>query len=125
MIVGIDHIALTVSDLDRTLYFYTHVMRMGLVREPNRPAALTFGSQKINVHQKDKTFEPNAFRPTPGSSDFSLVTDRPIAEWLCDLERHGVTVELGPIVGSGARGAMNSIYFRDPDNNLIEVSNYE
>jgi len=98
---------------------------MGLVREPDRPAALRFGSQKINVHQKDKTFEPKAFRPTPGSSDFCLVTDRPIAEWLCDLERHGVTVELGPVVHSGARGAMNSIYFRDPDNNLIEVSNYE
>ncbi len=125
MIVGIDHFVLTVSDLERTLSFYTEVLGMKCIREPGRPAALTFGSQKINLHQKDKTFEPKAFRPTPGSCDFCLVTDQPLTDWLGNPQRRGVALELGPVVRSGARGPMNSIYFRDPDNNLIEVSKYD
>jgi catechol 2,3-dioxygenase-like lactoylglutathione lyase family enzyme len=124
MIQGIDHIVLTVSDLERTLAFYPRVLGMACVREPGRPAALGFGSQKINVHQKDHRFEPKAFRPTPGSSDFCLITDRPVADWLALLRHHGVALELGPVVRSGARGPMDSIYFRDPDNNLIEVTGY-
>jgi catechol 2,3-dioxygenase-like lactoylglutathione lyase family enzyme len=124
MIQGIDHIVLTVSDLERTLAFYARVLGMACVREPGRPAALGFGSQRINVHRKDHTFEPKAFRPTPGSSDFCLITDRHIADWLASLRRHGVALELDPVVRSGAPGPMDSIYFRDPDNNLIEVAQY-
>ena len=125
MIVGIDHIVLTVADLERTVTFYTEVLGMTCLSEPDRPAALLFGSQKINLHSLAKTFEPKALRPTPGSSDFCLVTDKPLAEWVCDLEGHGVAVELGPVVRAGARGPMNSIYFRDPDNNLVEISKYD
>ena len=124
MIQGIDHIVLTVSDLERTLAFYARVLGMACVRESGRPAALAFGSQKINVHQKDHTFEPKALHPTLGSSDFCLITDRPVADWLASLRHHGVALELGPVVRSGARGPMDSIYFRDPDNNLIEVARY-
>jgi catechol 2,3-dioxygenase-like lactoylglutathione lyase family enzyme len=125
MIIGIDHIVLTVPDLERTLAFYTQVLGMRMLREPDRPAALTFGSQKINVHAEARTFEPKAARPTAGSADFCLLTDRPLADWLSDLERHGVAVELGPVERTGARGPMRSIYFRDPDFNLIEVSKYD
>jgi catechol 2,3-dioxygenase-like lactoylglutathione lyase family enzyme len=124
MIVGIDHIVITASDLERTLAFYTEVLGMSVLREQDRPAALLFGSQKISVHALMKTFEPKAARPTPGSSDFCLLTDRALADWLERLARHGVAVELGPIERTGARGPMQSIYFRDPDFNLIEVSRY-
>ena len=125
MIVGIDHIVITASDLERTLAFYTEVLGMKCLREPERPAALLFGSQKINVHAEARTFEPKALRPAPGSSDFCLETDRPLAEWLDRLASRGVAVELGPIERIGARGPMQSIYFRDPDFNLIEVSRYD
>jgi catechol 2,3-dioxygenase-like lactoylglutathione lyase family enzyme len=125
MIVGIDHIVLTVSDHERTLAFYTEVLGMTCLKEPDRPVALLFGTQKINVHALIRTFEPKAARPTPGSSDFCLLTDRRLADWLIHLERHGVAVELGPVERTGARGPMNSIYFRDPDLNLIEVSKYD
>jgi catechol 2,3-dioxygenase-like lactoylglutathione lyase family enzyme len=125
MIVGIDHIVLTVSDLERTIAFYTGLLGMGLLREPGRPAALTFGSQKINLHQKDNPFEPKALHSTPGSSDFCLVTDGPLADCLARLQRAGVALELGPVPRTGARGPMRSIYFRDPDSNLVEVSKYD
>ena len=125
MIVGIDHIVLTVEDLERTITFYTGLLGMGCLREPGRPAALIFGSQKINLHQKEHTFEPKAFRPTPGSADFCLATDLPLADWLVRVERSGGALELGPVQRTGARGLMNSIYFRDPDNNLVEVSKYD
>ncbi len=125
MIVGIDHLVITVSDLERTVSFCTQVLGLTCVREQGRPTAVLFGSQKINVHQKDHTFEPKALHPTPGSADFCLVTDRPLADWLGDLQRRGVALELGPVERTGARGRMNSIYFRDPDNNLIEIGKYD
>jgi len=125
MMLGIDHIVLTVADLDRTLEFYARVLGMTVRREKDRPAALLFGSQKINVHDQAQPFEPKALRPTAGSADFCLATDRPLQEWLDHLERHGVAVELGPVERAGARGKMQSIYFRDPDFNLIEMSKYD
>lgn len=124
MILGIDHIVLTVADLERTLRFYAEVLGMTLLREEDRPAALLFGAQKINVHDQARTFEPKAHLPTPGSADFCLVTDQPLAEWVDRLARHGVAIELGPVERAGARGKMQSIYFRDPDFNLIEVAKY-
>ena len=125
MILGIDHIVLTVADLERTLRFYAEVLGMRALREPDRPAALLIGSQKINVHETARTFEPKALRPTPGSADFCLVTDRPLQEWVDRLALHGVALDLGPVERAGARGKMQSIYFRDPDANLIEVSRYD
>jgi catechol 2,3-dioxygenase-like lactoylglutathione lyase family enzyme len=124
MIVGIDHFVLTVASLDATLDFYERVLGMKRDIVAGRPASLRFGTHKINVHQRDKTFEPKATRPTPGSSDFCLVTDWPIEAVLSHLAAEGVQPQLGPVALNGARGPMTSVYFRDPDGNLVEVSHY-
>jgi catechol 2,3-dioxygenase-like lactoylglutathione lyase family enzyme len=125
MIDRFDHIVLTVRDLEATLGFYERAL--GFVRElrPGAPASLKFGGQKINVHERERTFEPKAARPTPGSADFCLVTPRPIDDVIAHLRDCGVAVELGPVARNGAQGAMSSVYFRDPDQNLIEVSRYD
>ena len=124
MIKNIDHFGITVADLETTLAFYEQVLGVTRVITPNRPAALEFGSQKINVHQADHTFDPKAQLPTPGSADFCLIADRPLAEIRQHIERQGVAIEAGPIERNGALGPMVSIYFRDPDCNLVEVSEY-
>ncbi|MER9327722.1 VOC family protein [Mesorhizobium sp. M0488] len=125
MIAGIDHFVLTVASLDATCAFYQRVLGFERIDAPGRPTALAFGNQKINVHEVDRTFEPKAKSPTPGSGDFCLITDRPLDELLASLEANGVAVELGPVERIGARGAMMSVYFRDPDGNLVEVSEYQ
>ena len=124
MIGSIDHFVITVADQEATLNFYENAL--GFTRElaPGRPAALKFGSQKINVHQIDRAFEPKAKRPTPGSADFCFVADRPLEEIIRRVEQSGATIEVGPVRRSGARGEMTSIYFRDPDGNLVEVGDY-
>ncbi|HKN30851.1 MAG TPA: VOC family protein [Roseiarcus sp.] len=121
---GIDHFVITVADLEATLAFYERVLGLGILRSPGRPAALMVASQKINVHQADHTFEPKAMRPTAGAADFCLVTGRMLDEVAARLSDHGVDIELGPVERTGALGKMTSIYFRDPDGNLIEVSKY-
>ncbi|MEI9411084.1 VOC family protein [Mesorhizobium salmacidum] len=124
MIVGIDHFVLTVVSLDATCAFYQRVLGFERVDTPGRPTALAFGNQKINVHEISRTFEPKAKSPTPGSGDFCLITDRPLDEFLAGLEANHVMVELGPVERIGAQGPMMSVYFRDPDGNLVEVSQY-
>ncbi|MBZ9820935.1 VOC family protein [Mesorhizobium sp. CA4] len=124
MIAGIDHFLLTVRSLEATCAFYQRVLGMRRLDEPNRPTALLFGSQKINLHEIGRTFEPKAKAPTPGSGDFCLVAAVPLAEVQASLEANGVTVEVGPVERTGARGTMMSVYFRDPDGNLVEVSEY-
>ncbi|MER9333429.1 VOC family protein [Mesorhizobium sp. M0293] len=125
MIAGIDHFVLTVASLEVTCAFYQRVLGFERIDTPGRPTALAFGNQKINVHEIGRTFEPKAKVPTPGSGDFCLVTDRPLDEVSTRLATNGVAVELGPVERVGARGPMMSIYFRDPDGNLVEVSEYE
>lgn len=124
MVDRIDHFVLTVADLDATLAFYERVLGFTPKVQEGRPAALLFGEQKINVHQADRTFDPKAARPTVGSADFCLVTQLPISEVQNRLESLGVKIEVGPIEREGAMGRMMSIYFRDPDRNLIEVAEY-
>jgi len=124
MIAGIDHFVLTVASLDVTCAFYQRVLGFERVDAPGRPTALVFGDQKINVHEVSRTFEPKAKSPTPGSGDFCLITNRPLDEVRAHLEANGVVVELGPVERVGARGPMMSVYFRDPDDNLVEVSQY-
>jgi catechol 2,3-dioxygenase-like lactoylglutathione lyase family enzyme len=124
MIDSIDHFVITVADLEKTLDFYERVLGMQRVVAPGRPTALTFGQQKINVHAVDRTFEPKALHPTSGSADFCLVSGFSPAEIERHLQACGVSIELGPVERIGARGRMTSFYFRDPDGNLIEVSNY-
>ena len=124
MIAGIDHFVLTVRSVDDTCAFYQRVLGMKRLDEPNRPTALLFGTQKINLHEVGHTFEPRATTPTLGSGDFCLVAARPLAEVCASLAANGVAIEVGPVERTGARGPMMSVYFRDPDGNLVEVSEY-
>lgn len=125
MISHIDHFVLTVHSLDETCRFYERVLGFRRVDIAGLPTALTFGSQKINLHESGRTFEPKAAWPTVGAGDFCLVSDRSIAEIEAHLESCGVAIELGPVERRGARGAMTSLYFRDPDGNLVEISVYD
>ena len=124
LIDRIDHLVLTVASLDATCDFYSRVLGFKRVDSPGEPTALTFGDCKINIHQAEHTFEPKALQPTPGAGDFCLVTTASLDEVLIGLAANGVTVEEGPVPRTGARGAMTSLYFRDPDGNLVEVSRY-
>jgi catechol 2,3-dioxygenase-like lactoylglutathione lyase family enzyme len=125
MIDRIDHFVLTVRSLDATCAFYERVLGMKRIDTPGRPTALAFRRQKINVHEAGRTFDPKARVPTQGAGDFCLITERPIAEMRAHLEACGVAIEVGPVARNGAMGAMTSLYFRDPDGNLVEVSEYE
>lgn len=125
MISRIDHFVLTVRSLETTCEFYERVLGVKRIDAPGQPTALAFGHQKINIHEVQHTFEPKAATPTPGAGDFCLITERPLAEVRSHLETCGVVIELGPIKRTGAEGAMTSLYFRDPDGNLVEVSEYE
>jgi catechol 2,3-dioxygenase-like lactoylglutathione lyase family enzyme len=120
---SIDHVVLTVADLGRTLDFYERALGMTPVAFGEGRRALAFGDQKLNLHQAGREFEPKARTPTSGSTDLCLLTDDPIDEVVAHLRRIGVTVELGPVDKTGARRPLRSIYFRDPDGNLIEVAN--
>jgi catechol 2,3-dioxygenase-like lactoylglutathione lyase family enzyme len=124
MIDRIDHIVLTVRSLEATLSFYERVLGFTREIQPGRPASLTFGRQKINVHEVGRTFEPKAANPAPGTGDFCLITGRPMDELVAHLKGCGVAIELGPVSRNGAEGPMMSLYFRDPDANLIEIGKY-
>lgn len=121
----IDHFVLTVASIDATCDFYQRVLGFERHSPDGKPTSLRFGRQKINVHQADRTFDPKAQRPTPGAADFCLITLEPLESVMEHLERCGVPIEKGPIARTGAIGPMISVYFRDPDGNLIEVSRYQ
>ena len=127
MISSLDHLVLTVNDIDKTVFFYTHILGMTKEEYGQGRIALKFGTQKINLHEYGKEFEPKASQPTPGSADICFITSIPLEEAFCKLQEHGVEI-IGGIVSrtgaNGANGAMKSIYFRDPDGNLIEMSTY-
>lgn len=119
----IDHLVLTVKDIDAACDFYARVLGMRRVEFEGR-VALAFGRQKINLHLAGREFEPKALRPTPGSGDFCLITETPLAAVIEHLEACDVPIEKGPATRTGATGPILSVYFRDPDANLVEVSNY-
>jgi len=120
----IDHVVLTVDDLERTIAFYVEVLGMTEVSFGSGRKALTFGSSKLNLHQRGREFEPKAAKPTPGSADLCLIADEPLEVVVADLAARGVAIEEGPVSRTGARGPITSVYVRDPDRNLIELSNY-
>ncbi len=120
----LDHFVLTVADIDRTCAFYQDVLGMKVVTFQGNRKALEFGQQKINLHQVGHEFEPKALAPTPGSGDICLITHTPMNEVLAHLKKNGVQIEIEPSERTGATGKIFSVYFRDPDQNLIEVSNY-
>ena len=124
MIERLDHLVLTVADIDVTVDFYERVLGMRHERFGAGRSALVFGRQKFNLHQAGREFEPKAARPTPGAIDLCLITQWSMAQVLEHLARQGGSVEEGPVARTGAVGPIESVYFRDPDSNLIEVSRY-
>ena len=120
----IDHIVITAFDLERTIGFYERVLGMQPITFAGGRRGLAFGRQKINLHQAGREFEPKALKPAPGSMDLCFVTETPLAEVAAHLKSCGVAIAEGPVARTGALGPMMSVYFRDPDGNLIEVSNY-
>jgi catechol 2,3-dioxygenase-like lactoylglutathione lyase family enzyme len=121
-ILSLDHLVLTVGNIEATCAFYTGVLGMEVVTFGQGRKALAFGSQKINLHERGKEFEPKAGQPTPGSADLCFLTDGPLSEVIEQLNSLGVPILEGPVARTGAVGPLRSVYFRDPDANLIEVS---
>jgi len=123
---ALDHLVLTVSDITKTVRFYTQVLGMRGMQfdaaDGSRRWALKFGQSKINLHQKGREFAPRAAHPQTGSADLCFLTDAPIDDWLTHLAIHQVEIEEGPVRRTGATGPIVSVYLRDPDQNLIEVS---
>jgi catechol 2,3-dioxygenase-like lactoylglutathione lyase family enzyme len=123
-IEALDHLVLTVKDLDATTAFYRRVLGMEPITFGAGRRALAFGAQKINLHAAGRELEPKAASPTPGSADLCFLTTTPPAEVLAHLEACGVPVVEGPVARTGARGPIVSVYLRDPDGNLLEISSY-
>lgn len=121
---GLDHLVLTVADVDRTRDFYERVLGMEHVVFGEGRHALAFGRQKINPHEAGRGLEPKAAVPTPGSADLCFWTMTPPGEVLEHLRSAGVEIERGPVRRTRARGPIDSVYLRDPDGNLVEVSSY-
>jgi catechol 2,3-dioxygenase-like lactoylglutathione lyase family enzyme len=119
----LDHLVLTVADIEETCKFYEQVMGMEIVTFGEGRKAIRFGDQKINIHQAGNEYEPKANSPTPGSADLCFIANTPISEVLEHLQKTQVPVIEGPVERTGAAGPVLSVYFRDPDKNLIEVSN--
>jgi len=121
----LDHLVLTVRDLDVTCAFYARTLGMSVVTFAGGRRALAFGAQKINLHLAGHEFEPKADRPTAGSADFCLIAAVPLPKVIEHLEGCGVPIVEGPVARTGATGPIRSVYFRDPDRNLVEVATYD
>jgi catechol 2,3-dioxygenase-like lactoylglutathione lyase family enzyme len=120
----IDHFVLTVFDPQRTIDFYSRVLGMQPVTFAGGRRALAFGRQKINLHQAGREYEPKALKPVPGSADLCLIAATPLEQVIESLRAAGIAIVEGPVDKTGATGPIRSVYLRDPDGNLIEVSNY-
>ena len=122
-IEALDHLVLTVADMATSIAFYTRVLGCTEVSYGAGRKSLRFGDQKINVHPHDGSMKLVAKHPTPGSADLCFLTSTPVEDWMAHLARHSVAVEVQPSRKVGATGPIWSIYLRDPDHNLIEISN--
>ena len=128
MSLYIDHVVITVNEINKSIDFYTKVLGMELhefisTSDNIKRKSLKFGNQKINLHENLKPFKPHALNPIPGSMDICFVSKKPIGEWINGLKDLHIKIEEGPVLKTGANGPIKSIYIRDPDNNLIEISN--
>ncbi len=123
LITGLDHAVLTVMSIPRTIAFYRQVL--GFESREFKPGryALHFGRQKINLHEVGTVVDPNVRHATPGSADLCFLTESPLDEVIAHLTHVGVGIVEGPVNATGARARLRSIYFYDPDENLIEVAN--
>jgi len=124
MIDHLDHFVLTTAQPDETIRFYTEVLGMTLEHFGNGRRALKFGSQKINIHVKGKEYEPKAHAPGVGTLDFCFIASVPLDEVIARLNKHNIKIIEGPVMKTGAMGPIRSVYCRDPDLNLVEVSEY-
>ena len=124
IIQRIDHFVMTVRDIDATCDFYAKVLGMDVATFGAGRKALVFGTQKINLHAVGKEFDPKALRPTPGAVDVCFITENPLEGVIKELHSLGVAIEEGPVKRTGATGDILSVYLRDPDGNLVEISNY-
>jgi catechol 2,3-dioxygenase-like lactoylglutathione lyase family enzyme len=122
MIKSIDHIVLTTRDLDKCLAFYVEVLGMRLENYGAERIAFRFGDQKFNVHPPGFDASIKARTPTPGSLDLCFLADCPLEDVIARLKKHGIAIKEGPSVRTGARFPIRSVYVRDPDDNLIEIS---
>jgi catechol 2,3-dioxygenase-like lactoylglutathione lyase family enzyme len=122
-VARLDHLVLSVRDVEATCAFYEAVLGMRAVTFGPGRKALRFGKQKINLHPAGREFEPKADCPTPGSADLCFITELPLEQVVAHLVSCGVRVIEGPVARTGALGPLRSLYFRDPDGNLIEVAN--
>jgi catechol 2,3-dioxygenase-like lactoylglutathione lyase family enzyme len=120
----LDHLVLTVKDIAATCVFYHDILGMEIETFQENRKALKFGEQKINLHQYGHEIDPKAINPTPGSGDLCFIADTPIADVIETLRSKAITIEIGPVERTGATGKIKSVYIRDPDQNLIEISNY-
>lgn len=121
----LDHLVLTVKDIEKSCQFYSQVLGMQRISFAQGRQALKFGKQKINLHEYNKEFEPKALKPTPGSADLCLITEAALSEVIQHLDSCQVDIIQGPVKRTGAMGPITSIYIRDPDQNLIEIATYE
>ncbi|WP_123101974.1 VOC family protein [Acidithiobacillus sulfuriphilus] len=121
----LDHLVLTVADMAATVAFYTRVLGMQEMTFGDQRKALIFGQQKINLHPAGHPIAPHAASPAPGSADLCFITTDGIHEVIAHLQDCGVALEAGPVPRTGATGPITSIYFRDPDGYLLEVSSYD
>lgn len=119
----LDHLVLTVADIGATSDFYSRVLGMKPVMFGAGRTALEFGAQKINLHQKGKEFEPKAETPSPGSADLCFIASTPLETVIAHLHQCDVSILEGPVMRTGATGTIMSVYIRDPDGNLLEISN--
>jgi catechol 2,3-dioxygenase-like lactoylglutathione lyase family enzyme len=123
-VTRIDHLVLTVADLERTIEWYGAVAGMTHLRFGEGRHALTFGEQKINLHVRGQEIEPHAAVPTTGSADLCFIVDEAPEALRARLDRLGIPLELGPVPRDGATGELTSYYLRHPDGNLVELSSY-
>ncbi len=120
----LDHLVLTVESIEVSSDFYQRVLGMKHVIFGDNRHALSFGTQKINLHEKEREYKPHARHPVPGSADLCFICDQKVEEIKAHLMKEGVEIMLGPVKRTGATGEITSFYFRDPDGNLIEASAY-
>ena len=120
----LDHLVLTVKDLNKTVDFYTKVLGMKKEIFKGSRIALKYGNQKINLHQLGNEFEPKAYNIKEGSADLCFIVENSLEDLKAFLISQDVEIEDGIVERTGANGVIKSIYLRDPDLNLIELSNY-
>lgn len=124
MIDRLDHFVMTTAQPEETIRFYTEVLGMTAETFGNGRLALKFGRQKINIHVKGREYEPKAHAPGVGTLDFCFIAAVPLDQVIARLNQHKVKIIEGPVGKTGAMGPIRSVYFRDPDLNLVEVSEY-